>query len=219
MNIPDCNFFLVDIDGTLTKCREDTEYELLYGNFLFPVIRDLMLESGWEKKKAEDAILELSNTNIFWDYPDFIAEFNLPVQEAFRRFRQWHTANIRLCGDGISLVRHLHSLGRKLFIMSNNPYIGCLLKLQAAGLAENDFQSPYFERIFGTNILRGCKDVPEVWKRALALIPADRSDICTVGDNPEEDGEIPGKCGIGNRIILPRKRIEHGIENTMKGQL
>lgn len=212
MNIPDSRYFLVDIDGTLAKYREGAMSNLLHGNFLFPIIRDMMVESGWEQTKAEAAVLELYNTNIFWDYPDFIAEFNLPVQEAFRRFCQWHRENILPCGDGISLVKQLHSAGKKLFIMSNNPYSGCLLKLQAVGLADNDFQSPYFERILGTNIVHGCKCAPEVWERACACIPAPRSEICTVGDNPKEDRDIPASCGIAHSIILDRNEIIRGID-------
>ena len=73
--------------------------------------------------------------------------------------------------------------------MSNNPYVGCMFKLQAAGLASNEFSSPYFRRVFGTNVLRGCKGSTEVWKRALAQIPADPKEIGVIGDNPKEDGE------------------------------
>lgn len=212
MNISDCKYFLVDIDGTLTRYRDGAISNLLHGNFLFPIIRDLMVESGWKQKKAEQDILEYSNTNIFWDYPDFIAEFKLPVCEAFQRFRQWHSENILPCEDGVALVKKLYAEDRKLFIMSNNPYNGCLFKLQVAGLADNDFQSPYFERIFGTNILLGCKFVPEVWERACARIPADKSEICVIGDNPKEDRDIPAVCGIPHCIILNRSEIIRGID-------
>lgn len=214
MNIPRCSCFLVDIDGTLTKYRQDAMLNLLHGNFLFPIIRDLMVESGWKKEKAEEAVGEYSNTNIFWDYPDFIAEFKLSSEEAFRRFRQWHAENIQPCEDGITLVKKLYADGKKLFIMSNNPYSGCIFKLQTAGLADDDFQSPYFERIFGTNILRGCKFVPGVWERACACIPAAKTEICVVGDNPTEDQEIPASCGITHSILLKRNEIIRGIDQN-----
>jgi len=201
-----CRYFLVDIDATLTDYRPGSleKEKLLHGNFLFPIFRDLMLESGWEREKAEKAIGDYAEDVIFWDYPDFIAEFRLPAAEAFRRMREWHRKNLVPVAEGVNIVKELHALGKELFIMSNNPYVGCLFKLEAAGLAENEYASPYFRRVFGTNILRGCKNSPDVWRRALALIPADVSEICTVGDNPKEDGEIPYSVGITHNLIIGR---------------
>ncbi|MDR0931619.1 MAG: HAD hydrolase-like protein [Victivallales bacterium] len=218
MKIPDCNYFLIDIDGTLTRYRDGVMVHLLHGNFLFPIICDLMVESGWNRTKAESAILDKVNANIFWDYPDFIAEFKLSAPEAFRRFRQWHAENIVPCEDGVKLTKELFAMGKKLLIMSNNPYNGCLLKLQAIGLADDDFSSPYFKRILGTNVLFGCKSDIKVWENAIARIPAEKSDICVVGDNPEEDRDIPRSCGITNSIILSRDNIVHGVEKTGKKQ-
>jgi len=214
----DSQYYLVDIDGTLTNYRPGAVApdKMLHGNFLFPVIRDMMLKQGWEKQKAEDAILELVTRIIFWDYTDFIAEFELPVVEAFEQMRQWHFENLIIYSEIVELVRQLVHNGKKLFIMSNNPYMGCMFKLQAAGLANDDFSSPYFCRIFGTVALRGCKSVPEVWKRAIFQIPADVSEIGVIGDNPKEDGEIPRSFGIKDTIIIPRPEIAHGIENTLK---
>lgn len=207
-----CTYFLVDIDGTLTDYREGATSadKLLHGNFLFPIIRDMMMEKGWAKDVAEQTIRELADKVVFWDYPDFIAEFELSAKEAFHRMRQWHRDNLFVYSETVELVKKLAGEGKKLFIMSNNPYTGCLFKLQAAGLADDDFSSPYFCRIFGTNILRGCKGVPDVWRRALAQIPAELSEICVIGDNPHEDGEIPRQCGITHSIIIPRKTIAPG---------
>ena len=214
----DSQYYLVDIDGTLTNYRPGsvTPDKMLHGNFIFPIIRDMMLKHGWEKQKAEDAILELVTHIPFWDYTDFIAEFELPVVEAFEQMRQWHFENLTIYSDTVELVKQLFNDGKQLFIMSNNPYMGCMFKLQAAGLADDDFSSPYFCRVFGTVALRGCKCVPEVWKRAIAQIPADVSEIGIIGDNPKEDGEIPRSFGIKDTIIIPRAKIAHGIENTQK---
>ena len=198
-------YYLVDIDGTLTDYRQNAPFETLNGNFLFPIFRDLMTENGWTRDAAEKAIIELSEQNIFWDYPDYIAEFSLPVPEAFRRMRQWHREHPFSYDDTADMVRRLSQEGRKLFIMSNNPYLGCILKLQVAGLAEDDFSSPFFRRVFGTNLLHGCKGDPAVWRRALAQIPAPVSEIGVIGDNPVEDGEIPRSLGIRETIIIPRR--------------
>ncbi len=216
-DIPDCNNFLVDIDGTLTSYKSSVTHDkLLHGNFLFPVIRDMMLERGWKQSDAESAILELTEKVVYWDYTDFLAEFHLPADEAFRRMYDWHMENLIPCEDGVELVKTLHLAGKRLFIMSNNPYMGCVLKLQAAGLADDDFSTPYFKRIFGTNILRGCKCVIDVWLRVLANIPVAPSEICVIGDNPKEDRDLPRACGIGHHILLERETIQHGVENTGK---
>lgn len=201
-----CEYFLIDIDNTLTRGRPGAPDgpEPLHGNFLFPVIRDLMTECGWERGRAEKAIGEYANDVVFWDYPDFLAEFRLPAEEAYRRMREWHRLHLEPCPDGVALVKRLHGMGKSLFIMSNNPYVGCMFKLQAAGLASDEFGSPYFRRVFGTNTLRGCKNDPAVWRRALALIPADPALVCTAGDDPHDDGEVPRSVGIAHSIILKR---------------
>ena len=139
----DLRYYLVDIDGTLINYRQSTfdSAKLLHGNFLFQIICNMMLEQGWERKLAEDAIRELIVRNVFWDYTDFIAEFSLPVKETFDRMRQWHFHNLSPYPETVELVKELTHDGKQLFIMSNNPYIGCMFKLQAAGLAEDDFSS------------------------------------------------------------------------------
>ncbi|MCI6288517.1 MAG: hypothetical protein MR727_07245 [Lentisphaeria bacterium] len=214
MDIEKKTFFLVDLDGTLSAYREGALLpdKLFLGNFLFPVIRDQMMKNGWKRNEAENAIRKLTEENIFWDYSDFIAEFNLPISETLMLMLKWHQENIVPCNDGIACIKRLHAAGKKLFVMSNNPYLGCLFKLQAVGLADNFFSSPYFCRIFGTNVLRGCKSQLAVWKRALAQIPASPEDVCVIGDNPREDRDIPEKCGILSTHLFIRDKIIHGVE-------
>ncbi len=207
-------YYLVDIDGTLTDyrpgaCEPD---KLLHGNFLLPIIRDLMVEKGWDRTEAEKAIFDMKERVVFWDYTEFIAEFELPAGETFRRLRQWHHDNLIVYHDTVRLIKKLAGQGKQLFVMSNNPYMGCIFKLQAAGLAKDDFSSPYFRRIFGTNLLRGCKCVPEVWKRAFAQIPAEIPEIGVIGDNPNEDGELPRSLGVKDIYIIPRPTIARGID-------
>lgn len=170
-------YYLVDIDGTLTDYMAGsvTSDKMLHGNFLFPIIRDMMVERGWDEQIASASIYEAAERIVFWDYTDFVAEFELPAKEAIERMRQWHFDNLLCYPETVEFIKKLSSQGKQLFIMSNNPYVGCMFKLQAAGLASNEFSSPYFRRVFGTNVLRGCKGSTEVWKRALAQIPADRS--------------------------------------------
>lgn len=196
-------YYLVDLDGTLTDYRPGAlaPERLLGGNFLFPIFRDMMVERGFQRGEAEARIVQLARDVVYWDYTDFIVEFELPVEEAHRRLRSWHRENLLVYDKTVELVRRLSQDGRKLFVMSNNPYMGCLMKLEAAGLADA-FSAPCFSRVFGTNLLRGCKNDPEVWRRALSQIPAPVSEIGVIGDNPVEDGELPRSLGIGESVIL-----------------
>ena len=203
-------YYLVDIDGTLTDYRSDGSFELLHHNFLFPIFRDLMAEMGWRREDAQREIGQLAERLIFWDYSDFIAAFSLPVSETFARIKAWHRKNLIPCRENVEQVRRLASQGKRLFIMSNNPYMGCIFKLQAAGLAEDDFSSPYFCRILGTNLLRGCKSDPNVWRRAFAQIPVPISQIGVIGDNPVEDGEIPRSLGVQDTILFSKKKVARG---------
>ena len=207
-------YYMVDIDGTLTDYRGGVlaPEKLLHSNFLFPIIRDLMTEHGWDKSAAEKAIFESAERIVFWDYSDFLAEFGLPTKEALYRMRRWHMENMVVYHDTVRLVKELARDGKQLFIMSNNPYMGCMFKLQVAGLAENDFSSPYFRRIFGTNILHGCKCNPDVWRRAFAQIPADISEIGVIGDNPEEDDALPRSLGVKETYIILQTTISRGID-------
>ena len=153
----------------------------------------------------------------FWDYTDFIAEFQLPPRETFRRLWQWHVENIEVYPDAVQLVHDLAAAGKTLLVVSNNPYLGCCWKLKRCGLAD-EFGSHVFARILGTNILRGCKCEEGVWQRALCQIPDDPARICTVGDNPVEDGEIPRRYGVGNTILFDRKAILRGIDQKKEHQ-
>ena len=143
-------YYLVDIDGTITGYRPGSmaPEKLVGGNFLFPIFRDLMVERGWDKLEAEARIVQLARDVVFWDYSDFMVEFELPVAETFRRMRTWHHENLFTYGKTVELLRQLHRDGRKLFVMSNNPHLGCLMKLEAAGLADA-FSAPCFTRVFG----------------------------------------------------------------------
>lgn len=202
MKLDSIEYFLIDIDGTITdyKTGAITQDALLAGNFLLPIIRDMLVENGWNPAEAAAVIKEETDRIIFWDYIDFIDKFDLSREEAFLRIRKWHRDNLIYYEDMVETIKELASRNKNLFIISNNPYWGCRFKLESAGLAPE-----YFQKIFGTNVVNGCKHLPEVWKRAINQIAVNPENIATIGDNPKEDGEIPKSCGIGYSFILDRK--------------
>ena len=210
-DLPDVPYYIFDIDGTLTRYVDVDPAAFLYGNFLFPIVRDLMVERGADPGEAAAAILRETEANVFWDYADLVTAFGLSAPEAYRRFRAWHAAHIVPHQDAVALARELKRVGKRLFVVSNNPVTGCLLKLQAAGLAD-DTGSDVFSRILGTNVLHGCKGAPGVWRRALDRLAVDPALVCTVGDNPVEDDELPRRCGVGASFLFNRDSIERGID-------
>ena len=202
MKLDSIEHFLVDIDGTITDYKPSAMRPdaLLAGNFLFPIIRDMLVEHGWDYEKAGMAVSDETERNIYWDYSDLIDKFKIPQMETFSRMRQWHYNNLTYYEDMVETVKELAARGKNLSIISNNPYWGCRFKLEIAGLEQQ-----YFKQILGTNIVKGCKNSSEVWQRALSKLSISPEKIATIGDNPVEDGEIPQSCGVGYSFILNRK--------------
>ena len=207
--LPNVPYYIFDIDGTLTRYVDYESSAFLHGNFLFPIVRDMMVEKGRDPEEAAAAILRETQENVFWDYCDFVSAFGLDAPEAYRRFRAWHARHIAPHDDAVALARRLRAAGKRLFVVSNNPFTGCLMKLQACGLAD-DTGTDVFDQILGTNRLHGCKGAPGVWRRALDCLAVDPALVCTVGDNPVEDGELPRRCGVGASYIFPRGETAPG---------
>ena len=90
MKLDSIDYFLVDIDGTITDYKPGAmkSETKLAGNFLFPIIRDMMVEDGWDHDEASIAMSDESQHNVYWDYCDFTSKFNVCEKEAFDRIRQ-----------------------------------------------------------------------------------------------------------------------------------
>ena len=193
--------FFIDIDGTITDYRPGAldHGKLLFGNFLFPIIRELMMEQGCTQAEAEILIRREMRENVFWCYGDFVRKFNLPVAAAAERFRAWHAENLTVRRDTVELIGMLAARHVPLYIISNNPVDGCLMKLERAGLPAGNFRG-----IFGTDVMRGCKDRTASWERALKLAGVAPETAAVIGDNEKEDGTVPRSCGIPRSFLLDR---------------
>lgn len=208
----------VDIDATITDFTKPFPPESLVGQQpVLGVLRDVMVDNGWNEDEAISAIMKYADEVIWWDYPDFVAEFDLPRDEAWERIFAWHDEYLSVYDDTVELVKTLKAEDRvKLFIVSNNPVAACLLKLRRAGLAELD-GTPWFHRILGANLLRGQKSQKELWRRAIAQTGMNPENLATLGDHPIEDGANPLTCGIGQAFILcrdPNKTLPDLHENA-----
>ena len=211
--------FLIDIDGTITRYRETAKRpeSTLFHNCFLPVIRDLMLSRGWDREAAGKALFESVNNVLRWDYGELLRKFRVPREEAEMAMRRRHEEMLDVWPDTVDLIRHLHSAGAHLYIISNNPYWGCRWKLQRANL-----NTTVFEHIFSTDHTGGCKSLDYVWEFVLARIGAEPDRINTLGDDPREDGILPLSMGAGRAFILARRKTEknadpriHLLENAL----
>ena len=133
------DYFFIDIDGTITDNNPTKKYpeeKLVWNNPVFGVIKDVMVEEGWKTEEAKRKIEEYADKIIWWDYPDFIAEFNLPLEKTWERIYEWHDEYKIVYRDTVELIKELYKKGNDLFIVSNNPIVGCLLNLKVSGLGD-----------------------------------------------------------------------------------
>lgn len=196
-----------DIDGTITDDGPAPQIHPSHvlSNAVFSVLRDAMVAKGWDGAEAAKAIVALADRIVFWDYPDFIVEFDLPATDTWRRIVAWHRDHLVVYEDAVALVKELRGRGLKLCIASNNPLVGCLLKLQRAGLGGLQ-GTAWFDRIFCANLLRGQKHQPAWWQRALAQCGCDADEILVIGDSEKEDHATPASAGFKHFAIVDRRR-------------
>ena len=201
---------ICDIDATITDVnRVDGNTNDSFRDDIFAAISGMIaLKRGISREIARGMLEDYANNLvIWWDYNDFIADFDLDTVEFWRKLREIHQRALLPCEDAVNMIKYLYGAGKRMYIVSNNPITGCLLKLERAGLGTLE-GSPYFERIFGTNITRGMKKQLPMWKRVIASFDVPASKMVTVGDNKEEDFKYPAMAGIRNSIIVRRDAVE-----------
>ncbi len=211
---------ICDIDATITDVnRVDGNTNDSFRDEIFAAISGMIaLKKGTSSVFARGLLEEYANNLvIWWDYNDFIADFDLDSVEFWRQLREIHQRTLLPCEDAVNMVKNLYGKGKRMCIVSNNPITGCLLKLERAGLGTLE-GSPYFERIFGTNITRGMKKQLPMWKRIIASFDIPASKMIMVGDNPEEDFKYPAMAGIHNSIIVRRDAAE-AVLKTAEGYI
>lgn len=214
MKIQDVKIILCDIDSTVTEAMKENKI-IDFRNSVFEMFSVHIAEK--RRVSTEEARFALedmaNNVLVWWDYPDLISSFGLDPVLIWKEMRRLHKDILRIYPDAVEMVKYLKSINRNLYIISNNPVTGCLLKLEAAGLA-NLLGSDYFSRIFGTNVTRGMKSQVPMWRRVIANLGENPENILTIGDHVKEDFEIPNRAGIGYSIIVDRKAKEPVLEKN-----
>lgn len=201
---------LFDIDGTLTDDAGTPQIDSRYvmGNALFELFTARLVEQGMPRSEASRALHAYAEEKIFWDYDDFVQNFNFPEPEIWEALTDWHRENLHIYEDGLHLVHRLFEQGVPLHIVSNNPRIGCLLKLEAAGLGTLK-ESGYFREIFCSNQQYGQKHDIRFWERILSSSGLDPAQTVIVGNNLHEDYEVPSRLGFYGSFIVDRENVLH----------
>ncbi len=199
---------LFDIDGTLTDDAGPPQIDSRYvmGNALFEIFTDHLVKKGMDRAEASRKLHEYAEEKLFWDYDDFVNKFNLPEPGIWNDLRHWHHQHLHIYADGVALVRRLYDQGFPLHIVSNNPRLGCLLKLEAAGLGTLE-GSRYFSSIFCSNHQCGQKSSLGFWKRILNASGLDPGETVIVGNNPHEDHEVPAQLNFRGSYLVDREGI------------
>jgi len=208
---PSLPHILFDIDGTLTDDRDTPQIDnrFLMGNALFELIADELRTRGFSRGQAAELFRSLEEREPYWDYDDFVREFKLPEPGIWERLTHWHRTMLHIYPDGVNLVHRLFLEGYPLHIVSNNPRTGCLLKLEAAGLGTRT-ETPFFRSIFCSNQQRGQKHSLSFWKQLLTSSGLNPESTLIVGNNLEEDYEVPQRLGFQGSFIVDRANLYYG---------
>jgi FMN phosphatase YigB (HAD superfamily) len=205
MNLLKVNTILCDIDATVTDVYPEHSHDDFRDRVFNIFARHIACRKKISLDEAHCVLDDFSNNLLrWWDYPDFITYFDLDPIVIWQEMRQVHQKMLYVYEDAVKMIKYLHTLKKNLYIVSNNPVTGCLLKLEIAGLADLS-GTPYFKRIFGTNVTRGMKSQALMWKRIVANLGVASSEILIIGDSIKEDFIVPHSIGIGNTIIVDRK--------------
>ncbi len=212
MKIQNVKIILCDIDSTVTEAMQENK-SIDFRNAVFEMFSThIAAKRKISPEEARFALEDMANNVlVWWDYPDLISCFGLDSNLIWMEMRRIHKDILHVYPDAVEMIKHLKSIDKNLYIISNNPVTGCLLKLEAAGLASLR-GSDYFSRIFGTNVTHGMKSQVPMWRRVIASLGENPENILTIGDHVKEDFEIPGKVGIGHSIIVDRTAKEQVSE-------
>lgn len=197
---------LFDIDATIVDPWPGRDNPAEPQPVLDIMARELAARDRKPFSQAQATIKEFADTLTWWDYPDFIAEFALDPARVWPKVRAWHNEALLVHDDAVACVQALSQMGRQLAIVSNNPVVGCLLKLERAGLGTLS-GTPHFSRIFGSNVLRGQKSVPAFWQRCLCHLDIPGADILMVGDHAHEDIAVPRSQGVEHFALIDRDAV------------
>ncbi|MFA6293375.1 MAG: HAD family hydrolase, partial [Victivallales bacterium] len=136
MKIQNVKTILCDIDSTVTEAMRENKI-IDFRNAVFEMFSAHIAAKREISPEEARFVLEdmANNVLVWWDYPDLISCFGLEPVLIWKEMRMIHRDILQVYPDAVEMVKYLKSINKNLYIISNNPVTGCLLKLEAAGLA------------------------------------------------------------------------------------
>ncbi len=216
MNYSHIKALLIDIDDTITRLRPmalGSEAGENKGD-LFSILQAAGVKlGGLTPEEAARRIARVKSEIRWWHFSDFIVELELDPKKFWRYALEQSRRYLEPTGTEIrGALQALHDAGILLYITSNNPSSGILHKLQVAGIATVN-GSTMFSQLLGATELNAMKWEPLYWKKVLAHIALDASEVAVVGDNPRDDCEVPQSIGITHTFLINRA-TDHSPENS-----
>ncbi|MBV9469054.1 MAG: HAD family hydrolase [Abitibacteriaceae bacterium] len=193
---------LIDIDDTITRHKAGVP---MSGSSLFDVLQTAGVALGClSAHETARRIESVKNEVRWWHWSDFIVALELNPKQFWDYAYNIESTYLEATGAEIlpALCR-LQAHGMLLYIASNNPSSGILHKLRLAGIAHVN-GSTLFSQLLGATEMHAMKWEPNYWRKALAHIALDASEVAVVGDNPHDDYAVPREVGIPVSFILDR---------------
>ncbi len=195
---------LIDIDDTIVRAKGGKKFN---AGSLFDVLQRAAVElAELTPQEAEARIRRIKEETRWWHWSDFIVGLELNPKTFWEYAYEMERHYIEPTGPEIGpALQRLHNAGLRLYVTSNNPSSGILHKLRLAGVAHIN-GSTLFDQLLGATELHAMKWEPMYWKKALAHIGMDASELAVVGDDLEDDFEVPRAAGIACSFILDRQK-------------
>ena len=200
------DFLFIDVDGTLTDPIGEPPGDLL-GQSLLHLMRETAVEEReMRRDEAERVIRATFEASRWWHWSDFLCALDLEPHRFWARALEVESTHLGPVSDGLPAVfDRLLGAGFKMFVTSNNPSSGILLKLSIAGLAEI-WGSRYFLQYLNPPALHHMKEDPGFWRQALAHTGLDPARVTVIGDSWSDDVLAPRAAGIGSSIRIDPTR-------------
>lgn len=191
---------LVDIDDTIIRFKPGHE-----SDSLFHVLQSASASlNGMSPDETNARIEEVKRESIWWHWSDFIVALELNPKQFWSYALEQERRYIEPTGPEIRhALERIHAAGVLLYVTSNNPSSGILHKLNIADLGSLT-GAPLFSQLLGCYEIRAMKWDSLYWKKVLAHVALDPTEVAVVGDNPKDDCEVPHSVGIAHSFLINR---------------
>jgi FMN phosphatase YigB (HAD superfamily) len=195
---------LIDIDDTITSFRRGFEAPHPDRNLMRVLERGGVELAGLDPAESARRVAHVRDTVRWWVWEDFIDALGLNHDEFWEFAYRIESEYLEATGPDIKpALAKLRDKGVALYITSNNPVSGIRHKLRLSGFSRDEI-SEWFSALFGVSELEVMKWDTGYWKKVASLSGFPKENLCTVGDNPHDDYEVPASVGIGHAFIVTR---------------